>query len=58
MLSLAFTGVSFIFLMVLGAGIEPARPQGTQDFLTCYGFRRLQDCSLGSGLYLHLLLFS
>lgn len=27
--------------MVLRAGIEPARPQGTQDFLTNYDFRRL-----------------
>ncbi len=30
-----------IISLVLRAGIEPARPQGTQDFLTSYGFRRL-----------------
>jgi hypothetical protein len=28
--------------MVLRAGIEPARPQGTQDFLTNYDFCRPQ----------------
>ena len=33
--------------MVLRAGIEPARPQGTQDFLTCYGFRRLHRMQFG-----------
>ena len=27
--------------LVLRAGIEPARPLRTQDFLTSYGFRRL-----------------
>ena len=32
--------------MVLRAGIEPARPQGTQDFLTNYGFRRPFDLGL------------
>jgi len=32
---------------VLRAGIEPARPQGTQDFLTSYGFRRLQKIVCG-----------
>jgi len=43
--------------MVLRAGIEPARPQGTQDFLTNYGFNRLlsEKSNLWSGLYLHLL---
>jgi len=33
--------------LVLRAGIEPARPQGTQDFLTSYGFRRLQNAVCG-----------
>ncbi len=33
--------------MVLRAGIEPARPQGTQDFLTNYDFRRLQNAVCG-----------
>jgi len=32
---------------VLRAGIEPARPQGTQDFLTNYSFRRLQNAVCG-----------
>ncbi|MGI8640911.1 MAG: hypothetical protein ACR2MG_13325 [Pyrinomonadaceae bacterium] len=31
---------------MLRAGIEPARPQGTQDFLTNYGFRRPFDLGL------------
>ncbi len=45
--------------MVLRAGIEPARPQGTQDFLTSYDFRRLLSEKVICGLdfiftfYLH-----
>jgi len=37
----------FQLQMVLRAGIEPARPQGTQDFLTSYDFHRLQIAVCG-----------